>query len=64
MYHRIFWTFKPLVDGSYYKLIVQVDGTFLYRKYKGTLLATIAQDGDNHILLIVFALFEGETTEA
>nr|KYP48319.1 hypothetical protein KK1_030011 [Cajanus cajan] len=52
-------------DGfSFCKPIVQVDGTFLYGKYKGTLLVAVAQDGRNNIILIVFAVVEGETSDA
>ncbi|KAH1213926.1 hypothetical protein GmHk_14G041776 [Glycine max] len=64
-YHHIFWTFKVLVDGfAYYKPIVEVDDTFHYGTYKGTLLVVVAQDETNHILPIAFALVEGKTTEA
>jgi len=59
-----FWTFKALVDGfAYYKPKIQIDGTFLYEKYKETLLVAVTQDGINHILHIVFALVEGETAK-
>ena len=44
--------------------MVQVDGTFLYGKYRGTLLVAVAQDGRNNILSIAFAIAEGETAEA
>ena len=41
-FHRLFWSFKPHIDGfQYCKLVVQVDGTWLYRKYKGTFLVAI-----------------------
>nr|KYP37539.1 hypothetical protein KK1_041262 [Cajanus cajan] len=64
-FHRVFWTFKPCIDGfKYCKPIVQVDGTFLYGKYKGTLHVVVAQDGNNKIFPIAFAIIEGETTEA
>nr|KYP33269.1 hypothetical protein KK1_045897 [Cajanus cajan] len=42
-FHRVFWTFKLCINGlKYYKSIIQVDGTFLYGKYKGTLLVAVA----------------------
>ena len=44
--------------------MVQVDGTWLYGKYKGTFLVAVAQDDNNKILPIAFALVDGETTEA
>ncbi|XP_020211209.1 uncharacterized protein LOC109796019 [Cajanus cajan] len=63
-FHRVFWTFKPCIDGfKYCKPNVQVDGTFLYGNYKGTLLVVVAQDGNNKIFPIAFAIVEGETTE-
>jgi hypothetical protein len=43
---------------------VQVDGIWLYQKYKGTLLLVVAQDGNNHIFPVAFAIVEGETKEA
>ncbi|XP_047173528.1 uncharacterized protein LOC124841321 [Vigna umbellata] len=64
-FKRLFWTFKPCVDGfPYCKPLVQVDGTFLYGRYRGTLLVVVAQDGRNNILLIAFAIVEGETADA
>ncbi|XP_020216322.1 uncharacterized protein LOC109800057 [Cajanus cajan] len=63
-FHRVFWTFKPCIDRfKYCKPIVQVDGTFLYGKYKGTLLVVVAQDGNNKIFPIAFTIVEGETVE-
>jgi len=65
IFKRVFWTFKPCIDGfKFCKSVVQVDGTFLYGKYKGTLLVEVAQDGQNNILPIAFAIVEGETTDA
>nr|KYP45726.1 hypothetical protein KK1_032725 [Cajanus cajan] len=62
-FYKVFWTFKPCIDGfKYCKPIVQVDGTFLYGKYKGTLLMAMAQDSNNKIFPIAFAIIEGETT--
>ncbi|XP_073219581.1 uncharacterized protein [Cicer arietinum] len=36
-----------------------VDGTWLYDKYKGTLLVAVAQDGNDNIISIAYALVEG-----
>ncbi|PNX97090.1 protein FAR1-related sequence 8-like [Trifolium pratense] len=64
-FQRLFWTFKPCIDGfAFCKPIVQVDGTWLYGKYKGTLLLAVAQDGNNNIFPVAFAIVEGETKEA
>ncbi|XP_028753023.1 uncharacterized protein LOC114712639 [Neltuma alba] len=65
MFHRVFWTFKPCIDAFLYlKPIIQVDGTFLYGKYKGTLLMAISQDGDRNVVPLAFAIVEGETRSA
>ncbi|XP_015971234.1 uncharacterized protein LOC107494713 [Arachis duranensis] len=46
------------------KPLVSVDGTHLYGKYAGTLLMGIAQDGNNNILSVAFALVEKENTDS
>ncbi|GAU49839.1 hypothetical protein TSUD_408080 [Trifolium subterraneum] len=64
-FDRVFWAFKPCIEGfAHCKPLVQVDGTWLNGKYKGTLLLAIAQDGNNHIFPAAFAIVEGETKEA
>jgi hypothetical protein len=61
----LFWAFKPCIEGfAHCKPLVQVDGTFLTGKFKGTLLLAVAQDGNSHIFPVAFALVEGETKEA
>ncbi|XP_025625225.1 uncharacterized protein [Arachis hypogaea] len=63
--HRVFWSFYPcIVAFRHCKPLVQVDGTHLYRKYKGALLVVVAQDGNQNIVPIVFAIVEGETADA
>jgi len=63
-FHRLFWAFYPCIHGfQYCKPVVHVDGTWLYGKYKGTLLLAVAQDGNNKTIPIAFALVEGETKE-
>ncbi|XP_050916234.1 uncharacterized protein LOC127131352 [Lathyrus oleraceus] len=65
IFHRLFWAFRPCIRGfAYCKPIVQVDGTWLYGKYRGTLLMAMAQDGNGNIFPIAFALVESETKEA
>ncbi|XP_057719333.1 uncharacterized protein LOC130933731 [Arachis stenosperma] len=63
--HRVFWSFNPCVRAfRHCKPLIQVDGTHLYGKYKGTLLVAVAQDGNHNIVPIAFALVEGETADA
>ncbi|RYR59331.1 hypothetical protein Ahy_A05g025199 isoform B [Arachis hypogaea] len=62
--HRVFWSFYPcIVAFRHYKPLVQVDGTHLYGKYKGALLVAVAQDGNQNIVPIAFAIVEGETAD-
>lgn len=64
IFHRLFWAFQPCIRGfAYCKPLLQIDGTWLYGKYKGTLLMEVAQDGNSNIFPVVFALVEGETSE-
>ncbi|XP_057756397.1 uncharacterized protein LOC130975655 [Arachis stenosperma] len=63
--HCVFWSFNPCIRAfKHCKPLVQVDGTHLYGKYKGTLLVAIAQDGNQNIVPIAFVLVEGETADA
>ncbi|RYR09818.1 hypothetical protein Ahy_B05g078241 [Arachis hypogaea] len=63
--HRVFWSFYPcIVAFRHCKPLVQVDGTHLYGKYKGALLVVVAQDGNQNIVPIAFAIVEGETADA
>ncbi|XP_015967136.1 uncharacterized protein LOC107490832 [Arachis duranensis] len=65
MFHQVFWSFPSCVKAfKHCKPLVSVDGTHLYGKYTGTLLMGIAQDGNNNILPIAFALVERENTDA
>jgi len=41
-----------------------VDGTFLYGRYKGTLLVNVAQDERKNIFPIALAIVEDEMAEA
>ncbi|XP_015948676.2 uncharacterized protein LOC107473610 [Arachis duranensis] len=63
--HRVFWSYYPCIRAfRHYKPIVQVDKTHLCGKYKGCLLVAVSQDGNNNMVLIAFAIVEGETSEA
>ncbi|KAH1261683.1 hypothetical protein GmHk_02G004490 [Glycine max] len=61
-FHRVFWTFGQCKEAfKYCKPIIQVDGTHLYGKYRGTLLMATSQDGNGGILPLAFTVVEGET---
>ncbi|KAL5142445.1 hypothetical protein HKD37_09G025630 [Glycine soja] len=64
-FHRVFWTFGQCKEAfKYCKSIIQVDGTHLYGKYRGTLLMATSQDGNGGVLPLAFAVVEGETLTA
>ena len=64
IFHRVFWTFKQCCNAfNFCKPIVQVDGTFLYGKYRDTLLIATTQDDNSCVLPIVSAIVEGETLD-
>ena len=47
---RGFWTFGPCVEGfKHCRPIIQIDGTFLYGKYKGKLLIATSIDANGNI---------------
>ncbi|XP_016200064.1 uncharacterized protein LOC107641068 [Arachis ipaensis] len=61
---RVFWSFSPCIRAfRHCKPLVQVDSTRLYGKFKGTLLVAIAQDGNQNIVPIAFAIVESETAD-
>nr|XP_004491056.1 uncharacterized protein LOC101498811 [Cicer arietinum] len=60
LFKRLFWAFPPSISGfKFCKSFVSVDGTWLYGKYKGTILLAVAQDGNKNTIPIAFALVEG-----
>ncbi|RYR75989.1 hypothetical protein Ahy_A01g000586 isoform A [Arachis hypogaea] len=46
------------------KPLVQIDGTHIYKKYKGALLVAVAQDENQNIVPIAFATVESKTAGA
>ncbi|KAH1229489.1 hypothetical protein GmHk_10G029216 [Glycine max] len=64
-FHRMFWTFGQCKEAfKYCKPIIQVDGTHLYDKYRGTFLMATSQDGNGGVLPRAFTVVEGETLTA
>ncbi|XP_061358410.1 uncharacterized protein LOC133302619 [Gastrolobium bilobum] len=57
VFKRVFWTFKQCYDAfNYCKPMLQIDGTHLYGKYRGTLMIATAVDGNNYVLPVAFAV--------
>ncbi|CAI0454491.1 unnamed protein product, partial [Linum tenue] len=64
-FKRLFWAFKPCIDGFPYCVpVIQVDGTFLTGKYKGTLLIASGADANRLVYPLAFAIVEGENTDS
>ncbi|KAH1229972.1 Isoflavone 7-O-methyltransferase [Glycine max] len=64
-FHRVFWTFGQCKEAfNYCKPIIQVDGSHLYGKYRGTLLMATSQDGNGGVLPLAFGVVKGETLAA
>ena len=60
----VYWTFGPCNRGfRHCKPVVQVDGTHLHGKYRGALLVALAQDDNQNILLVAFAIVESKTAD-
>ncbi|XP_058785376.1 uncharacterized protein LOC131660210 [Vicia villosa] len=65
IFHRLFWAFQPCIRGfAYFKPILQIDETWLYGKYKGTMFMAVAQGGNSNIFRVAFAIVESETVAA
>ncbi|XP_048611719.1 uncharacterized protein LOC125586002 [Brassica napus] len=61
----VFLAFGASVNGfPFMRKVVVVDGTFLNGKYKGTLLAALAQDGNFQIFPIAFAVIDTENDDS
>ncbi|RYQ89587.1 hypothetical protein Ahy_B09g096152 [Arachis hypogaea] len=65
MFNKVFRPFSSYVEAfKDCKLFVSVDDMYLYCKYGGVLLIVVAQDGNNNILSVAFAIVESESTES
>jgi hypothetical protein len=62
---RVFWCFLQCVAGfAHCRPIISIDDTFLTGKSKGTLMVAVGMTAKNQLLLLVFALVEGENNES
>ena len=61
---RAFWAFEQCVRAfEHCRMVISVDGTFLTGQYKGTILVAIANDANNRLVPLAFALVEAENNE-
>nr|XP_017233016.1 PREDICTED: uncharacterized protein LOC108207061 [Daucus carota subsp. sativus] len=64
-FRRLFWAFKPCIDGfEYCRPVILIDGTHLYGPYPGVLLSATAVDGFSHILPLACAIVESENNSS
>ena len=65
IFQRVFWTFHPSIEGfKHCRPILSIDGTYLYGKYKGTLMIAMGCDRNNQLFSLAFALIEGENIDS
>ncbi|XP_075663238.1 uncharacterized protein LOC142632784 [Castanea sativa] len=59
-----FWAFGPCIEGfKHCRLVISIDATHLYGKYKGKLLIAMAIEANNEVYLLAFAIVESESKE-
>nr|XP_023915455.1 uncharacterized protein LOC112027025 [Quercus suber] len=62
IFKYMFWAFAPSIAGfTHCRLVISIDGTHLYGKYKGKLLIAMATDANNEIFRLAFAVVDDET---
>ena len=65
MFQLVFWLFKPTIEGfEHCRLVMSINGTHLYGKYKGKLLIAMACDENNQLFPLTFSITEGENTDS
>ena len=61
IFQSVFWSFKPSIEGfEHFRLVLSIDCTHLYGKYKGTLLIIMGCDRNNQLFPLAFAITEGD----
>ena len=59
----ISWDSRAYIEGfKICRPLIQIDGTFLYGKYKGKLLIATSVDPNGHIFPLTFAIVEEKST--
>ncbi|XP_038896617.1 uncharacterized protein LOC120084878 [Benincasa hispida] len=63
IFGRVFWSFGR--EGfNHCRPLIQIDGTYLYGKYKGKLLTALSVDANGHIFSLAFAIVEGDNSSS
>ena len=65
IFQRVFWLFKSSIEGfEHCRPILSIDGTYLYGKYKGTLMIAMGCDGNNQLFPLAFAITESKNFDS
>ena len=65
IFNSAFWAFGLCIKGfKHCRLMISINATHLYGKYKGKLLIAMATNGNNEIYPLAFAVVESESTES
>ena len=60
IFQRGFWSFKPSIEGfEHYRPVPSIDGTHLYKKYKGMLLIAMRCDENDQLFPLTFSITKG-----
>ena len=60
----VFWAFRPCIVGfKKCRLVISIDATHLYGKYKGKLIIAMATYANNKIYPLAFVIVESESIE-
>jgi hypothetical protein len=64
VFGRAFWAFEQCIRAfEHCRPVISIDGTFLTGQFKGTLLVAIANDANNRLLPLAFALVTVENND-
>ena len=65
IFQSVLWSFKPSIEGfEHCRLVLSIDGTHLYGKYKSTLMIDMGCDGNNQLFPLTFDITEGENIDS
>ena len=65
IFQCVFWSFKPSIEGfEHCHLVLSIDGTHLYGKYKSMLMIAMGCDENNKLFPFAFAIIEGKNFDS
>ena len=61
VFHQVFWVFDLCIQGfQFCRPLISIDATYLYDRYKGTLMIAMGRDENGSIYPLTFVICEGE----